>query len=545
MKKTVRFSIIACLAVLLFACKDEERKTEEPYFSVETGFLTQTFGTEADTKYVTVNTNQTFMATSSASWCTTELLEGETVEQLKISVEQLNAVTPRTATVTVACQGFASVSIAVTQTGVAPTLSVEPLRPDTVSGEGGDVTFAVTSNVDEWNYSIAEGAGWLSEKAKTATTLTLTAAASSETASRNAAVRIFLTAYPDVSEDITVIQAAAFEPRLNVTPPANSIVARTGGTLTFDISANTGWEYSIDNSWLSATQTAAGLTVTAANNQLWSGRNAVVTVSLSSYPEYTRSFTVGQSGAADMLDVIFSADGAAFDVSPMAHTVNWIDFDFPLSVAYSAAYGRNAVTFNPASNGGSPGANHGSYYRIDYGSNEDFKNKLADGHSFECLVKFDVDYVTATQNYETKFFSTHEGGGTGFLIANQNQGSGPNGITFLPNIPAANGGGSTWIWANSQIKPDGRKYYHLVGVWNQTEGKAYIYVDGELKKETAAAGFYRPPSSDACLWVAIGGDASNNSFQNGFKGSIVTARIYDSPLTASDALALYSEIKTE
>jgi hypothetical protein len=242
-----------------------------------------------------------------------------------------------------------------------------------------------------------------------------------------------------------------------------------------------------------------------------------------------------------MLDVIFNTDGTADDVSQMANTVVWKNFDNPLSVAYDATWGRNVVTFNPASNGSNPGASHGSYYIIDYNSNTDFQNKLADGHTFECLVKFDVDYTT-NRNYETKFFSSQGAGGTGFMIANQSQATGNNGLTFLPNVPATNGGGSNWIWANSQIRPDGASYYHLVGVWNQTEGKAYIYVNGELKREVAAAGYYRPTQSPP-LAVGIGGDMGDNyALEGPFQGKMVIARIYDSPLLATDAQALYDEI---
>ncbi|MDR2384348.1 MAG: hypothetical protein LBD80_01610 [Tannerella sp.] len=542
MNRTVKFFMTACLAVSLFACKDEEKGEDTPYFGIEANFLTQTFGPDADAQYVTVKTNQIFTATSSAPWCTAELLEGEKVEQLKIKVTESNVVTSRTATVTVACQGYESVNIAIIQNGVAATIAIAPNELDTISNEGGDVTFVVTSNVDEWNYSIAEDVAWLSEKEKTATTLTLTATANREISPRKTSLKIFLPAYPDKEENIDIVQAAAFEPRLNVTPATIPAIARAGGAVTLTIDANAAWKYEIDDNWLTATETATTLTVTAANNTSLGGRMTELTIRLNNYPEFVQSYSIKQSGAADMLDVIFNTDGTANDVSPMTHNIQWMNFDNPLSVAYNAVYGRNVVTFNPASNGGSPGANHGSYYRIDYADNGDFNNKLADGHSFECLVKFNVNYVATTQNYETKFFSTHQSGGTGFLIANQSQGTGPNGITFLPNIPATNGGGSNWIWANSQIKPNGEKYYHLVGVWNQAEGKAYIYVDGELKREANAAGFYRPPSSATYYWIAIGGDAGNNTIEGAFQGNIVVARIYDSPLSAADALALYNEI---
>ena len=126
---------------------------------------------------------------------------------------------------------------------------------------------------------------------------------------------------------------------------------------------------------------------------------------------------------ADMLDVVFNDDGTAEDLSPMKHTVAKVEFDYPFTVSYNETYKRNMVTFKPKANGQYHAPNTGSYYRIDYDKNGEFESKLADGHTFETLVKFDVDY-SVPQNYETKFFSTHEQGGTGFLVANSSAASG-------------------------------------------------------------------------------------------------------------------------
>lgn len=245
---------------------------------------------------------------------------------------------------------------------------------------------------------------------------------------------------------------------------------------------------------------------------------------------------------ADMLDVEFNLDGTATDLSPMGHTVQKIEYDNPFTVVYDATYKRNVVTFNPAQNGKSAAAGEGSYYRIDYEANTEFKEKLATGHSFETLVKFDVDYTTEpVQKYETKFFSTHERGGTGFLISNWNQATGASGLTFLPNVATTDGGASRWIWANSQIKPDGQAWYHLVGVWDKDAGRAYIYVNGELKADVPAEGFYRPIDL-AEAWLAIGGDPGNNVIQGPFKGSLTIARIYDKALTALEAEYLWNQV---
>ena len=246
----------------------------------------------------------------------------------------------------------------------------------------------------------------------------------------------------------------------------------------------------------------------------------------------------GPSVKADLLDVVFNLDGSATDVSPMNHTVGTIiNESAKFTVAYNSIHKRNVVTFNPEESGVNGTA--ASFYSINYQNNVEFQNKLADGHSFETLVKFDVDYRTA-RTYETKFFSTHESGGTGFLIANNGRG---NGITFLPNVPAAEGGNSNWIWGNSEIKPNGSSWYHLVGVWDKDAGKAFLYVNGEKRAEVDAAGFYRPAGLNP-LWVGIGGDPGNgNKIQNPFKGSLTIARIYDKPLNGEDVGILWKQVK--
>jgi hypothetical protein len=120
-------------------------------------------------------------------------------------------------------------------------------------------------------------------------------------------------------------------------------------------------------------------------------------------------------------------------------------------------------------------------------------------------------------------------------------------LTFLPNVPAAEGGASNWIWAKSNTNPDGTSWYHLVGVWDQAAGKAYLYVNGVKESEVDAAGYYRPAQlnkgSNLCLM--IGGDPNNdqqNKCTNAFVGSISIARIYDAPLTAGDAAYLFSQV---
>jgi endonuclease/exonuclease/phosphatase family metal-dependent hydrolase len=212
----VGFSMIVCLVALLFACKkdNEPDKEETPYFAIDAKFSVQTFGPEGGTVYVTVNTNQTIAVTSSASWCSAELTPN-TTDSITIRAEQLNNPATRTATVTIACSGFNNAVVAVTQTGAPATLSVTPLQPEILSPEGGEVVITVAANA-EWDYRVVETDGWLTEKAKTDTTLTLTVASNGAKSKRTSDVVVFLTSYPDQKQEITVSQEAAWESTLNV-----------------------------------------------------------------------------------------------------------------------------------------------------------------------------------------------------------------------------------------------------------------------------------------------------------------------------------------
>ena len=237
---------------------------------------------------------------------------------------------------------------------------------------------------------------------------------------------------------------------------------------------------------------------------------------------------------ADLLDVVWNADGSATDVSPMHNAVQYIHGGSG-SVYYNNTWQRYVASFK------NTWASYPSdYYRIDYNSNTDFRNRLADGHSLELL--FSVDATQPYSNSEAKPFASHEAGGTGFLICTTSHAkvSGQHEITFLPNTSST--GSSTWRWATSGIEPEPHAYYHVVGVWNKTAGKAYIYVNGELKNTVSAPGNLIFPKSGA-VWWCIGGDASTGNGGNGFPGEVAIARVYDKPLSAAQVGYLWDDVK--
>lgn len=243
---------------------------------------------------------------------------------------------------------------------------------------------------------------------------------------------------------------------------------------------------------------------------------------------------------ADLLNVVFKADGTAEDVSPMkfnverggSATTEWSDL---INRHVARLTGNNWGNSNVAEN----------FYRIDYTDNKKFQDALADGHTLE--VMFMPEYTGSIPNVEAKVFASHEGGGTGIMVkAGWSGHNALNSLTFLPNVSTSNT--SSWQWADSDVVPESNAYYHIVGVWDKDRKKARIYVNGRLKNEIDINGDnYIAPKTGATKFC-IGGDAcpvSDSKYtgvQNGVNGTVVLARIYDDALTEEQAVRLYQAV---
>ncbi len=237
---------------------------------------------------------------------------------------------------------------------------------------------------------------------------------------------------------------------------------------------------------------------------------------------------VSDAPVADMLDVVFNADGTATDVSPMHNDIESVTSDNSYTAYYSDTYQRYVASFN-----NTWGGKTSSYFKIDYSENQEFKDKLADGHTLEAVVM--ANYEPPIKDGEAKFFASHEAGGTGLMVCKAAKGlSGESELDFLPHV------GGSWQHAATGIVPVPQQYYHIVGVWNKEEGKAYVYVDGKLMNTVDAAGDFKFPNANS-NWFAIGCDAGPSA-QLGWNGDVVIARIYDKPLTQGEVKALWNDV---
>ena len=401
--------------------------------------------------------------------------------------------------------------------------------------EGEKFSFLVKSNTT-WTISPSgETTSWINispDSGQGNGSFVITAAENKEFTSRTA----HFSCVADGQEFTKIkIEQYGLTPAINVTPTSVATFPESGGKIDFTISTNTlGWEYVISSAsdWISeVSKTETELTLSIAENPNPQDRSTTITFTSLSTPEVKKSINISQEAkevlpVADLLDIVFKADGSAEDISPLKQTVSTIEGS-TMSTVFSNTYQRYIARY--AHSLGSSISD--GYYKVDYTSNETVKSKLLDGHTMETVFMLDESNLP---NLELKNFSSHEAGGTGFLVGNNTRG---NSIYFLPHV------GGNYIWTNSTIVPQKGKYYHVVGVWNKSLGKTSIYINGELKGSTSANGELTLPSSGR-TWFGIGGDpASATTAQSAWKGDVVIARIYDKALSEKEVTLLWNEIK--
>lgn len=227
--------------------------------------------------------------------------------------------------------------------------------------------------------------------------------------------------------------------------------------------------------------------------------------------------------AADLLDIVFNLDGTATDKSPMQ---NPVEIYGDVRVVESPLFGHNVLCI--AHNEWSKNGNI-AHYRVP--SNETIETAMSDGVTMECYVRPTWDGEEMPWDWTSAFGFT-EVGGMGLMVY--------NGMwTYEIRV-----GGSYCDAAARNIPVVKDEWIHLVGVWNKEEGTAYIYINGEYAGSVAADGDFNLPTPST-RFLAIGADLCPDAGQPqaGFEGDIAIARLYDSPLNASQVNKIYKNIQ--
>ena len=444
------------------------------------------FAAEGGEQSATITTNGMWILTPTADWINISPDAGVNDSHISVAVEPNTVQEVRTADIEVALNNESWGLFSIVQDAAAPVyhLQVVSQSPDPAEFgiDGGELDIELDVN-STWSYSIEPESEWITQIKKESNGLKLQIA-EADYSVRSA--EIIFTSKKDASKSDTVKVSQARKPLFEVSADSTSF-GESGGKATFAITSNIGWKYEITPTADWVTEGARSESELVLNISELAFDNRSVDVIFSSEEEnFSDTITITQTGreriVADMLDIVFKADGTAEDISPMKMTVTTYA-GTQLITYYNSAYDRYVAHFNNTTGQSTTT----SFYKIDFSKHGKFKNALADGHTLEAV--FCVDETIKGVAQEIKVFTAHQTGGTGIMMTAQSRG---NDITFLPNV--STNGKSSWRWAESGVLPNPKTYYHVVGVWDKNAGVARVYVNGKQRGSAKTEGDFVMPS---------------------------------------------------
>ncbi len=270
--------------------------TDEQPSSLSVSPSSLSYTAAGESKTVTVTSNTSWTATSSASWLTISPASGSNNGTITAVAAANTSSSQRTATITVSGSGITR-TISVTQAGVSYNLTVNPTSLSyTANGETKTVT--VTSNT---SWTATSSANWLTVSPASGSnngTITAVAAANTSSSQRTATITV---SGSGITRTISVTQAGVSY-NLTVNPTSLSYTAN-GETKTVTVTSNTSWTATSSASWLTVSPASGSnngtITAVAAANTSTQQRTATITVSGSGI---TRTINVTQAGAPTAID---------------------------------------------------------------------------------------------------------------------------------------------------------------------------------------------------------------------------------------------------
>ena len=223
---------------------------------------------------------------------------------------------------------------------------------------------------------------------------------------------------------------------------------------------------------------------------------------------------------ADMLDVVLTKDSTAYDGTATNFAIT--RYGKP-KISYSNTYKRYVANFDGNTfgvRGGCP--NRYTYY---FGYQSDYLNKMSDGYSIEAVYMRPKD--ATEQNSEGNVAATADPDG-GSTIGVRNR-----------QLFSAFRFDGNWVYVQSDVVPEKDVYYHVVTVYDKSQNKLIIYVDGVNHGEQPVGTTINLPTRDFKYNI---GCEPNNDNGLGWDGTVVLARVYSDPLTADQVRTLYNNV---
>ncbi len=192
-----------------------------------------------------------------------------------VTYQEFTGTGTRIATITVSGPGVSDQVVTLTQSGVAPFLTVTPSNQN-VESLSGTTLFDVTSNII-WTASSSHSWCTVTTSGEGNGTITASFQDYNEVGSRTAVITV---SGPGVTDQTVTVTQAGIPPVLSVTP-SNQYVTSSSGTVSFDVISNISWTAVSDQAWCTVTPSGNGngtIAVTYQNNADAVSRVAVITV---------------------------------------------------------------------------------------------------------------------------------------------------------------------------------------------------------------------------------------------------------------------------
>lgn len=400
-----------------------------------------------------------------------------------------------------------------------------------VNKKGGEFRFSVESN-GAWGYEIqSAGSSWLREVVKGESEFILSAGQLTTALENSATVIVKSLSDKELRWEIPV-----FQKDLELFLKGKSLrMTAAALDVLLDVSAVniSAWDVMECPAWVLAEKSdMSHLKLSVTENKTGHERSGTVKISSPDDETLVSSMDISQlavsAPVADLLDIVFAADGKASDVSPSALAVETIPDPSMLSIERDGTYGVYAPTFGfPLGGGASKG-----FYRMSLpASVKEIMN--AEGFTMEAVLKLGAPL----NGKGTKPFSAHfNARGTGFAVS-----SGTNAAPNQMNFLTVNASPVNAYYAQSMVTPEPNVYYDVVGTWNRETRISKIYINGKLiarsENRTEEIGFREPHI------MTIGGSpvksATGKKIENAWNGQVLHPRIFKGALDDATVEALY------
>lgn len=495
----------------------------------ETGMGFVTFSNRAETKQVsfTADGEWYIRIPKECDWLSVSPSSGNGDATVDFSTSTYDATSPRSVKVAFVCDNIEQKALLeVTQ---LQRFFLEPsILSNVLPKTGGEVTVDINTNGTFKCEIDQTGASWLSIVSQDDDKVVLNASPIAESAAKNKAELTFTCIEdPGVSATLELSQK-----NLTVSINAKEILSNgyaAEGDLDVTLLNVTNWTVESDQDWVKVSKNGGKIHFAVESNPSSSDRTAYISAICADSEEdkdVKGVVTLTQYAAADLIDFQFKEDGTAEDVSPLKNKVN--SWTKGAAMKYYEDFAAWGPTVSRTANKSYNKADY-AFWECEYAA---FDKRVNDGYTIESVFSIPAAHT----NVETKAFGATQSGGFALMLGatgektNAGDGSKTTRDGSIEFIQHDNG---NWNFAVSHIQPVPGQLYHVFGVWDGETIKCYV--DGELKATVGVTGI-KHKSGLHCMGVA-GNYSSEAKFNGSWNGTVVAARLYDTPLTAEQIKA--------